>query len=411
MTRTRAWGLALAATLTMTVSYLDRQTLAVLAPTVTTVFGLQERDYGLLMSAFSIAYLLGTPAAGWLVDRVGARRGLPVSLLLWTLVAAAHALAPGFGMLFTLRILLGFAEAPSFPGAAQTVQRALPPQEQARGMGILFTGSSLGAMVAPKLATWLNSSLGWQEAFVGTALVGLLWVPLWLWLTSTPEAKAVLDTVPEESAGKRSSVSLGELMRNPAVLRALLVVLASAPAISFSLLWGAKYLVKVHGLTQAQVGNVLWIPPVAFDLGSVIFGDLASRQRCGRPGPVEPARGLVLGAAVLGAAMIGAAQGGSLEVALLSLSLSMAGGGGLFAVATADMMARVPPGSVSTAGGITAAAQSLTYIVLNPLLGRYLDGGGTYQAILLALGFWVLPGSVLWVLWVPASWREEGSSR
>jgi ACS family hexuronate transporter-like MFS transporter len=407
MTRQRAWGLALAATFTMTVSYMDRQTLSVLAPTVTAVFGIKEGDYGLLISAFSLAYLLGTPAAGWLVDRVGARRGLPVSLLLWTAIAAAHALAPGFGVLFALRILLGLAEAPSFPGAAQTVQRALPPQDRARGMGILFTGSSFGAMVAPKLATSLNTSFGWRGAFVGTALVGLVWVPLWLWLTSHPDAKAALDAVPEERPGKRSTASLGELLRDPAVLRALLVVLASAPAISFSLLWGAKYLVKVHGLTQAQVGNVLWIPPVAFDLGSVIFGDLASRRRQGREGPGAPAQGLVLGAAVLGAAMIGAAQGGSLEVALLCLSLSMAGGGGLFAVATADMMARVPQGAVSTAGGIAAAAQSLTYIVVNPLLGRYLDAGGSYAMILLALGFWVLPGSVLWALWVPASWREE----
>ncbi len=407
MTRGRAWGLALVATLTMTVSYIDRQTLSVLAPTVTAVFRISEGDYGLLLSAFSMAYLLGTPAAGWLVDRVGARRGLPVSLLLWTAVAAAHALAPGFGTLFALRILLGFAESPSFPGAAQTVQRALPPEDRARGMGILFTGSSIGAMLAPKLATALNGSFGWRGAFLGSALVGLLWVPLWLGLTANREARAALDTVPEAPAGGRSSASMSELIRDPAVLRALVVVLASAPAISFSLLWGAKYLVKVHGMTQAQVGNVLWMPPLAFDLGAVIFGDLASRRRRGRAGPGAPARGLMLGSALLGAAMIGAGLGGGLEQALLCLSLSMAGGGGLYALATSDMMARVPPGAVSTAGGITAAAQSLTYIVLNPLLGRYLDGGGAYQHILLALGLWVLPGSLLWVLWVPASWREE----
>lgn len=407
MTRGRAWGLALVATLTMTVSYIDRQTLSVLAPTVTAVFRISEGDYGLLLSAFSMAYLLGTPAAGWLVDRVGARRGLPVSLLLWTAVAAAHALAPGFGTLFALRILLGFAESPSFPGAAQTVQRALPPEDRARGMGILFTGSSIGAMLAPKLATALNGSFGWRGAFIGSALVGLLWVPLWLGLTANREARAVLDAVPEAPAGGRSSASMSELIRDPAVLRALVVVLASAPAISFSLLWGAKYLVKVHGMTQAQVGNVLWMPPLAFDLGAVLFGDLASRRRRGRAGPGAPARGLMLASALLGAAMIGAGLGGGLGWALLCLSLSMAGGGGLYALATSDMMARVPPGAVSTAGGITAAAQSLTYIVLNPLLGRYLDGGGAYQHILLALGLWVLPGSLLWVLWVPASWREE----
>src|SRR5262245_53696994 len=148
----------------MAVSYVDRQTLAVLAPTVTRVLGISEPEYGFLISAFSIAYLVGAPLSGRLIDAVGARRGLLGAVLIWSLVAAVHALAPGFGVLFALRIALGLAEAPSFPGAAQTIHRALPPAEQARGFGVLFTGSSFGAMVAPPLATFIEARLGWRWA-------------------------------------------------------------------------------------------------------------------------------------------------------------------------------------------------------------------------------------------------------
>lgn len=413
MERQRAWGLALVATLTMTVSYIDRQTLSVLAPTITSVFGISEGQYGLLAAAFSMAYLVGTPAAGWLVDRVGARRGLPLSLLLWTAVAASHALAPSFAVLFALRILLGLAEAPSFPGAAQVVQRALPPGDRARGMGVLFTGSSIGATIAPKLATSLQGAFGWQAAFVGSALVGLLWIPLWLALSSSPDARRALDARPQPAAPEPAAPGRARLLGDPAVLRAVLVVLASAPAISFSLIWSAKYLVKAHGLTQQQVGDYIWMPPLLFDLGAIFFGDQASRRLRGLAGPgaslaeIPPARGLVAASMALCAALALAPLPGSLHGALLFISLSMAGGGGLYAIVTSDMMARVPPGAVSTAGGITAAAQSLTYIILNPLIGRFLDRGGSYDTVLMALGAWVLPGTLVWIFYNPAGRRVE----
>ena len=70
-----AWALALTATFTMSVSYIDRQTLSALAPTVTKALAIDETHYGFLLSAFSISYLVGPPLAGRLMDRVGARRG------------------------------------------------------------------------------------------------------------------------------------------------------------------------------------------------------------------------------------------------------------------------------------------------------------------------------------------------
>ncbi len=152
MANFRAWLLVVVATLTMAVSYFDRQVLAALAPSVKKNLDVSNEAYGWLISAFSIAYLVGSPLAGALVDRVGARRGLLGAVLAWTAVAALHTIVPTFGVLFALRIALGLAESPSFPGAAQTVQRALPPESRARGFGLLFTGGSIGAAVAPLAA-------------------------------------------------------------------------------------------------------------------------------------------------------------------------------------------------------------------------------------------------------------------
>lgn len=398
--RRQAWLLVLVATLTMAVSYVDRQVLAVLAPTVTAALAIDEPSYGLLAAAFSLAYLVGAPLAGRWIDRVGARRGLLLAVLVWSSVSALHALAPGFASLFALRIALGLTESPSFPGATQTVHRALPPEERARGFGVLFTGSSIGAIVAAPLATFVAARFGWRGAMVVTALVGLAWVPLWLAVAWSNEGRARLDRrAPPTTEQVPSFVAT---VRHPAVLRATLLVFASAPVLAFALLWSSKFLVSRYGLSQTEVGGLVWLPPLAFDLGAVAFGDLASRRRDGGTPRLLVAIGAALSLAI---ALVPLADRPSTATALVGVAVT--GAGALYALLTSDMLARVPPSCVSVAGGATAAAQSIAYVLVNPLLGKSVQATGSYTAALVALAVWVVPGVTAWLL-LPPPPRQDG---
>ena len=398
LSRRHAWLVAIVATLTMTVSYIDRGTLAVLAPTVSKALGLSEEDFGWLVSAFSIAYLIGTPLAGWWIDRAGARRGLVASVLAWSAVAALHAVIPGFGVLFALRLALGLTEGPGFPGAAQTVQRILPAEDRERGFGVLFTGSSFGAMLVPLLAPLIYRHAGWRVAFLLTAVAGLLWIPLWIAVTRAPAVRAKLDIAPAPDDAPRPSAR--ELLAHPIVLRALAGVFASAPVFTFPATWGAKYLVRTFQIQQGDVGHFLWLPPLMFDAGAILFGDLASRQR--RPEGV-PARALFAIGVVL-AAMLGLVPlSSSPWEAIALLAASSAGAGAMYTLTTSDLLGRMPPGSVSLAGGILACAQSLSLIVSSPLIGRTVDRLGSYDAPMLFVGLWALPGGLIWLLWRPAT--------
>lgn len=399
-----AWALALTATFTMSVSYVDRQTLAALAPTVTKALGIDETHYGFLLSAFSIAYLVGAPLSGRLVDALGARRGLLGAVLVWSAVAALHALVPGFGALFALRIALGLAEAPSFPGAAQTVHRALPPGERARGMGILFTGSSFGAMVAPKLAAYFNERWGWRAAFLGSAMVGLSWLPLWLALTSDDRARAALDAREEEKGPKFRAVTL---LSNSGVWRGVIMILVCAPLLGFHFNWMSKMLDRQFHTTQAQIGNLLVLPPVLYDIGAVVFGTLATWRTKARPLDDSPPRALLAAAVMI--AMLGAGLPlcPSPWPLMVLTGISMAGGGGIYGLVTADLLRRVPPGALSTAGGVLAASQSLALILVNPIIGWSVQVTGSYTAILLALAAIHVPGAAVWLLWEPPPVHRE----
>lgn len=382
----------------MAVSYFDRQAFATLAPSVREALDISGAEYGWLSSAFSVAYLAATPLCGWWIDRVGARRGLLISVLVWSVIAALHCFSTGFAMLFALRIALGVAEGPSFPGSAQVVQRALPPNERARGFGVLFTGSSLGGMVVPPLASALYALYGWRLAFVGTALIGLIWVPLWIVATRQRGVPAVLDAAVVASPSEPRA-TLGELVRHPIMIRALIAIFAAAPIFGFAYAWGALYLNHTFGVAQAQVGGFLWLPPLAFDAGAILFGDLASRQRRAEGAPPRLLFALSIPIAAGGLCLLPFATTPWEGMALFGVA--MAGGGGLYTLVTADMLSRMPPGSVSFASGIMAGAQSLALILMNPQIGKVVDHYGSYDIPAVALGIWVIPGSLIWLWWKP----------
>ncbi|MGD0525381.1 MAG: MFS transporter [Polyangiaceae bacterium] len=397
--RRLAWIVALVGALTMTVSYFDRTTLAVLAPSVTKALGINATAYGWMTSAFSIAYLLAVPVSGWWIDRVGARRGLVFSVLAWSAVAALHAVVPGFAVLFALRIALGTAEGPSFPGAVQTMSRMLPPADRSRGFGMVFTGSSIGGMLAPPLASFLYDLAGWRVAFLGTSLIGLLWVPLWLALTGRRDVRAQLDKEEVVAAAPSKHPPLLRLVVHPLMFRALLAVLAVAPAAGLAMAWGSKYLELTFGVRQGAMGLYLWLPPVGLDLGALLFGDLAARQVRASAGATP--RALFAIAALLAASAGLLPWAATPWQATILFALCLAGGGAVYTLVTADLLGRMPPGRISSVAGVLTAGQSLALIVAHPLIGRAADAYGSYRLISLALAAWVVPGSLLWLAWRP----------
>jgi MFS transporter, ACS family, hexuronate transporter len=406
----QAWTVAITATLVMAVSYVDRQTLAAISPTVCQALAINDTNYGWLTSAFSIAYLAFAPISGGIIDRVGCRIGLVVAVLAWSTVSALHAVAPSFAVLFLLRILLGMTEAPSFPGGAQAVRRALPVAQRSAGFGFLFTGSSIGGMVAAPLAVALLNHASWRFAFLGTALVGLAWVPAWLFVSGNPQARVALDRRDRSDGGDsgsptgQSRESWTSLVLDPAVLRAIVLVIACAPTVGFVLNWLPKYLVAERHLVQAELGRYIWLPPLFFDLGAVGFGTLASRRerRLGHASHND----LLACAALLALAVSAIPFAPGAWSAVAGACLALVGGGGLFALITGDMLSRVLPSRVSTAGGMTAAAQSLSFVVANPLMGSVIQRTHSYTAVLITLGAIIVPGTVAWILWPVASERR-----
>src|SRR5262245_18496845 len=177
--RWRRWMPAFSMLLVSLISYIDRTTLALLAPTILKETGLNAQEYGYIISAFSVAYMLSNPVWGSILERVGLRRGMTAAVGCWTAASVAHVFASGPWSFGAARAALGFGEGATFPGGYRTVVQTLPPEQRGRGLAVAYSGGSLGAVTTPLIITPIFLWWGWRGAFWFTGLIGIAWIAMW----------------------------------------------------------------------------------------------------------------------------------------------------------------------------------------------------------------------------------------
>ncbi len=277
--------------LSSAINYLDRQTLATLAPLVRAEFHLSNAEYGLILAVFSIAYAACAPFAGMLIDRIGLNRAIGMAVGVWSCAGICTGFTRGLTGLLGCRAVLGMSEAAGIPGAGKAIHRYLPPAERALGNAWNQAGVSLGLIVAPPLATWIAMRYGWRQAFVLTGTLGLLWIPLWQ-LT----ARVTKNPAPS-TQHLRPEPSTLDLFQSPR-----LWALVAANALNMSVYslwtnWTTLYLVEKHGLALREANWYAMVPPLLAALGGFGGGWLSLVwMRTGLPAVAARTRVCLVGA-------------------------------------------------------------------------------------------------------------------
>lgn len=259
---TLRWLPAFSMMLVSTISYIDRNTLALLAPTILRDTHLSNEQYGFIISAFSIAYMLGNPLWGYLLDRIGVKKGMTAAVSLWTLASVAHVFAFGFRGFAAARAVLGFGEGATFPGSLRTVVQTLGPEQRSRGIAISYSGGSLGAVITPLIVTPIAAWWGWRGAFWATGAVGAAWLLLW----------GVLSQREDIARTPKITRSEGPKFNDPRVWAFVAAYALGAFPSAFVLYQASIYLTAVFAKSQVEIGKVLWIPPLGWEIGYFFWG-------------------------------------------------------------------------------------------------------------------------------------------
>jgi len=309
MTRNLRWwigGMLFASTI---INYIDRQTLSVLGPYLKQEYHWTNTDFATILIAFRIAYTLGQGVNGRLLDAVGTRRGLSISVAFYSAVASLTALAQGIWSFRFFRFLLGAGESANWPGATKATSEWFPAKERAWAVALFDSGSSVGGAIAPFLVVWLYHTFGtWRPAFVITGLLGFVWLFFWRMLYRSPEQH------PRITKEELAYIRAGQAEADPNVQapgwRKLIryrqtwgIVIGRTLLDPYWFLiaeWFAIYLVsKGFNIEQSVLG--FWVPFLAADLGNFFGGGLSSWW-IKRGWPVGKARRTVI--LILGPSML-----------------------------------------------------------------------------------------------------------
>jgi MFS family permease len=394
-------------TLAAFINYIDRGNLATAGPLIRDECGLSNTQLGLLLSAFFWSYVPGQLPAGWLAERLDARRLLAAGLAVWALATALTGLAGGFLTLLVVRVMLGAGESVMYPASFKILACEALEGQRGRANGLLAAGLSFGSAFGTLLGGLLMAWLGWRTVFVLFGGASLLW--LWPWLRTAQPVAA-----PPEMTGEDGPSTLVILQRRE-LWGSCLGHFCEAYAFYLVLSWLPLYLVKVRGFSVAEMAPLGAGVYALFGVGSVVTGWLSDRSLASGMSVNRVRKtAFLIGFAGVAACMSACAFAGS-----LGSLLAMAGCGISLGIVMTALYATVQslagPAATGRWMGVQNFVGNLAGIIAPVVTGVVVDRTGTFSiGFLIAAGF-ALVGMIAYGLIVariePIDWRMAEPAR
>lgn len=361
-------------------NYLDRSLLNILAPLILKEFQLNQLSFGYIISAFSIAYAFSSLGAGVLLDRVGLNKSITGAIAWWSGAGILTASTHGFAGLIAARSALGIGESAGVPAFGKVNGIYLKPSERAMGAAVNNIGLSLGPAAAA-FALPVALKIGWRAPFMICGLLGLLWIPVWLFTSRMIPAHNRAN----ETTTVSNSVAIWGTLDLWILIAANLLWMGG-----FSLWnnWVTLYLTHAQHVPLKDVAHYVWIPPLVSTVGG-FFGGWLSLWWIGRNVDPVSARRRAIWVSAIGALStlwLPFTHSPAAATAVISLSsfFLLAGSVNIYALPI-DIF------GAQRAGGAIAAltfAFGLLQTAISPIIGWLADRG--------------LYSQVVWLVTLPA---------
>ncbi len=386
-------------------SFLDRQVLSMTIIKIQHEFGFSDVQYGWVNTSFLIAYALMFTIGGRLMDTVGGKIGMAVSVGIWSIASGLHGLMTGFYQLIAFRFLLGIGEGGCFPGAAKIVYEWFDEKKRAMANGIAIGGSAIGAVLAPPLVIWVSSRLGWRSSFVISGMIGIIWVTLWLLI---PWKKY---GVKERKPGRVSvpAIPFGKILRNKEAGVFIIIQFLLDPVIYFIMFWAPKYLNEQRGISFEGIGNLFWIPFLGMGLSNIL-GGWFSDKLLKKGFSINKARKSVMGIAALAtisASFIATVSTVGMAITLMTLVM-IAHGFWITNYITAISDTFGARGT-ATVVGLSGTAGAISALLINPLIGLIVQTY-SYTPVWIVVGFMYPIAFIILILFIPRIRKIDFSS-
>jgi len=254
-----------------------------LGPQLTRLFQLTDAEFGVLVSAYSLAAGVSGLLASLVIDRFDRLRALLVLYAGFALATLACGVAPTYLTLMLARVAAGVFGGVLGALVQTIVGDVIPFERRGQAMGVVASAFSVSTVAGVPLSLWLASRWGWHMPFISIAAVSaFIWLAAW---RTVPSLSGHLSGQVAQSNWQRLRAVLAEPNHWRAFGLSSLMVAGSFAIIPYITI----YTTSNTGLTAEQVPLVYLVGGVATLFTARLWGRLADRH-----GKVQVFRGLSL---------------------------------------------------------------------------------------------------------------------
>lgn len=361
-----------------------------------------------LDSIFKYCYAFGFLIAGYLIDRVGIRRGYAVSIFGWSLAAVLHGLVQSVPGMAWARGLLGVGEAGNFPAAIKTVSEWFPKKERSFATGVFNAGANVGIILTALCVPFLIAHWGWRASFIVTGVAGVFVLFWWLAVYRQPQdhpnvSAAELAFIQQDGVSTNERpVKWRELVKYRATWAFAIPKFLTDAIWWFYLTWlptffndNAAFTTK---LDLKQVGLPFLIIYLVSDGGSVFFGWLASKFMALGWSVNRARKTTMLLCALCVVPIIFASVTSSIGVSIALIALATAAHQGWSANLFTTVSDQFPRRAVGSVVGIGGLMGGLGGALLAAKVGFIINSGGYVPLFVIAGSAYLVALVVLHVL-------------
>jgi MFS transporter, Spinster family, sphingosine-1-phosphate transporter len=275
--RPQAWIILAVFTAMNMFNYVDRYVVSAVQEAFKPALGLSDAQIGFLPTAFLIVYMLTAPSFGALAATGSRTRVIGAGVAVWSIATALGGLVSNYGQLVVARALVGVGEAAYGTIAPAVLADVFPERMRGRIFALFYMAIPVGAALGYVIGGSVLGAAGWRAAFFVAAAPGLLLALLALTLADPPRE----DNAPPPP---KSFDVYVPLVRNPPYRRTVLGYAAYTFALGGIAAWMPSFLVRVHGMSQAdapkKLGAVLLVTGfVGTFAGGWVADAIAKRTR------------------------------------------------------------------------------------------------------------------------------------
>jgi ACS family hexuronate transporter-like MFS transporter len=323
---------------------------------------------GYVDAAFKLAYAIGFLVMGYVIDRIGTKKGYSISIAVWSFAGVLNAFVGSIRGLSLTRFMLGLGESGNFPSAIKTVAEWFPKKERSFATGVFNAGANIGIIATAIAVPMITLAYGWRVSFIVTGLLGFILLIFWRKMYHTPEThpkltKAELDYIQsdkEEASAAR--IPWRKVITYKETWAFAIGKFMTDPIWWFYLTWLPDFFNSNEALDQKldlkNIGLPFLVIYLISDAGSVFFGWISSKliQQGWTVNRARKITMLICGLCVVPIVFASTTNNIYLAVGLIALAAAAHQGwsANIFTL-TSDMFPKHAVGSVVGIGGMMGA--------------------------------------------------------